>query len=109
MVFFGANELSSDCGPNISEGGISNIFLHNNTQQANMPAVLQNTVDRLDKPSAYYQAKVSLRFHGLRLCDYAASDSDSRRSEDTIERMRGGRRHPRSLLKILSKMLLHFM
>jgi hypothetical protein len=26
---------------------------------ANMPAALRNTVDRLDKPSAYYQSRVS--------------------------------------------------
>jgi hypothetical protein len=27
--------------------------------QSNMPAAVRNTVDRLDKPSAYYQSRVS--------------------------------------------------
>jgi hypothetical protein len=27
--------------------------------QSNMPAAIRNTVDRLDKPSAYYQSRVS--------------------------------------------------
>lgn len=34
-------------------------LLHN-TKVANMPGAIQNTVSRLDKPSAYYQSRVCL-------------------------------------------------
>jgi nuclear cap-binding protein subunit 2 len=41
-----------------------------------MPGTVRNTVDRLDKPSAYYQSRVSCVNLGFLLCSEAWTDDD---------------------------------
>ena len=71
-----------------------------------MPGTIRNTVDRLDKPSAYYQGRVStpsLLAPGFQLCRVDENFTFRTRSGDTMtgKETRVGSAHLKSQLRIL--------
>lgn len=71
--------------------------------ESNMPTAIRNTVDRLDKPSAYYQSRVSHFLGWLRRSELGWTDNElafrTRSANTTGMAMMRDRGHPMSRRK----------